>query len=162
MARDCHLVVDRAILEDALGVGFLEVSATNLAGGDVGSNRQHRSVGAVGIVETVDEVGVARTARAGAHGQLTGHLGLGACGKGRGFLVAHVNPVDTAVLRAAGGAHCVHDGVQGVAHHAVDTRDTGLDELCDNLFCQVHNYPLSLAFHGVQRPDGGTLCIPSE
>ena len=62
VARDCHLVVDRAILEDALGVGFLEVSATNLAGGDVGSNRQHRSVGAVGIVETVDEVGVARTA----------------------------------------------------------------------------------------------------
>jgi len=88
-------------------------------------------------------VGIARPARAGAHGQLTGHLGLGACGKGRGFLVAHVNPVDAALLRAAGFAHGVDDGVERIANNAVDPVDPCIDKLSHDLFRYVHAISLN-------------------
>ena len=52
--------------------------------------------------------------------------------------MAHVDPVDAALLRAAGLAHGVNDGVERVADNAVDPVNSRIDKLVHDLFREVH------------------------
>jgi hypothetical protein len=83
------------------------------------------------VKEAVDEVQIPRTATPGADREMAGQVGLGACGKGRDFLVSHVHPFNLPVTTQGIG-----DPVQAVAHHAVDAFDArgeqGVDELIRN------------------------------
>ena len=58
--------------------------------------------------------------------------------------MADVNPVDAALLRAAGLAHGVDDGVERIADNAVDPMDSRVDELGHDLFRDVHAISLKL------------------
>ena len=98
-------------------------------------NRQNGGVRALCIVETVDEMGVTRPARASTYSKFASHLRLSACGECGGFFMPHVNPVDTAVLRAARGTYRIHNRVQGIPHYPVDTLNACFDELSNHLFC---------------------------
>lgn len=83
------------------GWGFLEVAAADLRAGDVGRDGEHGHPGAVAIVETVDEVRVARAAGARANGQRTGQVRLRPGSERGNLLVAHGDPLD--VVAAANG-----------------------------------------------------------
>ena len=96
--RGDELVVDRALLENAVRVGLLEVHRADLHARDVRGDGQDGCSRAVRVVQAVDEVQVARAARACAHGKLAGELSFGRCSERRRFLVAHVDPVDAALL----------------------------------------------------------------
>jgi hypothetical protein len=63
-----ELAVGAALAEQLLGVGLLEVPATDLLARDVGGDGQHGGPAAIGIEEAVDEVQVARPAASGHHG----------------------------------------------------------------------------------------------
>ena len=81
---------------------------------------------------------VAWAARACAHGELACQLSFGRCCERRSLLVAHVDPVDAALLRAAGFAHGVDDGVERIAYNAVDPVYPCIDKLVHDLFRYVH------------------------
>ena len=133
-----ELVVDRALLENAVRVGLLEVHRADLHARDVRGNGQDGCSRAVRVVQAVDEVQVARAARTRTHGKLAGELSFGRCSERRRLLVAHVDPVDATLLRAAGLAHGVNDGVKRVTDNAVDTVDSSVNELSHDLFRDVH------------------------
>ena len=112
-----HFAVARALLEDLLRVGFLEEVGANLAGRNVRCQGQHLGTIAVGIIKALDEVGIARAAGGRTHCQLAGGQRVRLGGKGCGFLIAHVDPLDR------GAAHRVHDRVEGVSHEAINVLD---------------------------------------
>ena len=93
-----ELVVDRAFLENSVRVGLLEVRRADLHARDVRGNGEDGRTRAVRVVQAVDEVQVARAARARAHGELACQLSFGRRCERRRFLVAHVDPVDAALL----------------------------------------------------------------
>ena len=113
-----HLAVARALLEDCLWVGLLEELGADLAGWDVGSQCQHLSAVAVGIVQALDQVGIARAAGCGTYSQLAGGQGICLGSEGCCFLVADVNPLD------GGATNGIHDRVQGVTDEAINALDT--------------------------------------
>ena len=139
-----ELVVDRALLEDAVRVRLLEVGGADLDARDVRGNGQDGRARAVRVVQAVDEVQVARAARARAHGELARELSLGRSRERRRLLVTDVNPVDAALARAAGLAHGVDDRVERIADNAVDPVDSRVDELSHDLFRDVHAISLQL------------------
>lgn len=96
-------------------------------------DRDHRRARTISVVQAVDQVQVARTARAGARDEFTGDLGIGAGCERSGFLVAHVDPVDPTFRRTAGAAHGVDHRVETVADDAVDAADAGVLKLSDEL-----------------------------
>ena len=93
-----ELVVDRALLEDAVRVSLLEVHRADLNARDVRGDGEDRCARSVRVVQAVDEVQVARAARACAHGELARELSFGRRCERRRLLVAHVDPVDAALL----------------------------------------------------------------
>ncbi|MDR6169968.1 hypothetical protein QE359_000997 [Curtobacterium sp. SORGH_AS776] len=122
------LDVDRALAEEVLRVGLLEVAGTDLRRGDVRSDREDRHAGAVRVVEAVDQVQVAGTAAARTHGEVPGQLGLGGGGERGRLLVADVLPPDRAVL-----AQRVGEAVEGVPGETVDPFDVVLTEGGDDV-----------------------------
>ena len=94
---------------------LLKVVRTDFRGGDLRRNRHHRHARALAVEETVDEVQIAWTAAAGADGEVSGDMGVGAGGEGCDLFVAHVHP-----LHAAAPEHGVGEAVQAVADDAVD------------------------------------------
>ena len=118
---DAHeLAVDAALTEQVLGVGLLEVPATDLLAGDVGGDGQHRHPAAVGIEEAVDQVQVAGPAAGGHHRQLSGDGGLASGCKRRRLFVADVFPADRAVA-----AQRVSETVERIPGKAVDAANPG-------------------------------------
>jgi hypothetical protein len=82
----------------------------------------------VSVHDSLDQVGVARSAAPGAHRQAAGELSVGRRREGGALLVVHVHPVDAAFGCAAVAADRVADGVEAVADQPVDASDTGLDQ----------------------------------
>ena len=105
---------------------FLEVAAAELRAGNVGGDGEHGHPGAVAIVETVDEVRVARPATARANGQRAGQMRLRSDGKCGDLFVAHGDPLH--VVAAANG---IGDAVQGGAHDGEDAFDARAGECFD-------------------------------
>jgi hypothetical protein len=83
-------------------------------------------------------VKVARTAGAGAHGELAGQLRLCRSSEGSGLLMAYMDPVDPTLGGTASLTDGVDDRIEGVPYDAVYPVDTGIDELGHELFCDIH------------------------
>jgi hypothetical protein len=96
-------------------MGFLEVSAAELARRNMCGERQHRNATSMTVIQTVDQVQMARSRTAGADAQLAREVRLGAGGKGTHLLVAHLYPCHVVVAE-----NCICEAVQGVAGYAVD------------------------------------------
>jgi hypothetical protein len=111
-----QLDVVAALLEQALGMGRLEIVDADLAAGDMRGDRQHRHATALAVEQPVDQVQIARPAAARAYRELAGQMRLGAGGKRRAFLVPDVNPVDL-----AGAAQRVGEAVQRIADDAIES-----------------------------------------
>jgi hypothetical protein len=109
-----------ALTEQLLGMGLLEVTAADLATGDVGGESQDRNTAAMGIVEAVDQMQIARSTASSAHGELPRQVGFGSRGKGGCLFVAGGNPLDI-----VSGTDGVSDAIEGVSGHSIDPFDPG-------------------------------------
>jgi hypothetical protein len=91
---------------------------------------EHGHVAAVGVVETVDEVQVARTTAAGTDRQLSGKVGFRSGSEGSAFLVPNVDPLDGLQT-----SQRVGKAVQGIPDHAVDTLNGGSRQRLGHEIC---------------------------
>lgn len=138
-----HLLAEHA----AAGIHRLEIDLlrklhAQLGGDHLAGNQHHRRAVAVGLEYTIDEVQPARPARTGAGGELSADQRFGAGGERGHFLMAHVHPLDIAVVDGIG------DVVEGIADDAVTMTDTGS--------LQGFNHDLGNALaHGGTALDGG-------
>lgn len=114
-------------------MGFLEESAADLLAGDVRSDGKDRRPSAVRVVESVDQMEVARATRAGTDSKLPSKLRLGRCGKSGGLLVADMNPVDAAFGRTSRLTDSVHYWIQTVSDDSINPLHAGSLELFDEL-----------------------------
>ena len=97
---------------------LLKIAAADLGRWDLGRDGEHRRAAAMGVVEPVDEVQVARPAAPGTDGELARQMRLSS-GRERGdFLVPDVNPLDLSL--APNG---VGQPVEAITHDAVDALD---------------------------------------
>ena len=135
---------------------LLEVFGADLRARDVACDREHRRAGAVGVVQPVDQVQVTRAAAAGADGQLAGELRLGSGRECRGLLVPDVDPVDAAVLGAAGAPNGVDDRVEAVTDDPVDAVDPRVDELGDELICDCRGHAPHSTPGPIRPPERGS------
>ena len=110
-----EFAIHAAFAKQLLRVRRLKVVRSNLGRRDMCGDGEHRRARALAVEQAVDQVQVAGTAGTGAHGETTGHLGLGAGGEGGDLLVAHVHPVDDTTATDRLG-----DPVQAVTDQAVD------------------------------------------
>ena len=126
--------------EQDVVVDLLEVLAAEIGQRDLPTDRQHRRVRLLGVVQAVQEVDRPRPDGAHADADRAGQLGLSP-GRERGdLLVPHADPAD-AILPPDG----VGDGVERVPDDAPDGRDAVVGEGLDELF-----------------GDGGHRDVPSE
>src|SRR6267378_1330582 len=88
------LAVDTALTEEILRMRFLEVTATDLSGWDVGRYRQHGSAASLRVIKTIDKMKVSGPAGPRAHGEFSRQLSFTRRGEGGHLLVADVNPFD--------------------------------------------------------------------
>src|SRR6516165_3738265 len=127
-----------AFLEEIFRMRLLEIAAANFGGGNLRGDTEHGNTRAVTVKQAVDEVQVARSATAGANGELTREMGFGA-GRERGDLfVPHMDPFDFALT-----AYGVRQAVQAIANDAVDPLDARCSEGFDELICHCssHDFP---------------------
>ena len=92
-----QLTVDAALTEQLLRVRLLEILPADLLRRDMRGDREHRHPAAVGVVQAVNKVQVARSAAARAHRELARQRRLRRGGERRGFLVPDMGPGDIAV-----------------------------------------------------------------
>jgi len=109
----------------------MPISVLGMCAGD----RQHRHAAALAVEQPVDQVKVAGAAAACAHGQLAGHVGLGAGSEGRAFLVPHVNPLDLAVDVALHAPQRIGEAVERITDDAVHALDAGLLQSLGHVGC---------------------------
>ena len=112
-----------AFLEQRLRMRLLEIAGADLGRWDLRGDGEHRHARAVTIEQAVDEMQIARPAAAGADGELTRQMRLGAGRERRDLLVPDMDPLDLALP-----ANRVGQPVQAVADNAIDPLDTGCDE----------------------------------
>ena len=107
------------------------------------SDGQDRHPVSPAVVQTVDEVHVARAAAAGTHGQLAGHGGFGTGREGCRFLVTNRHPLD-----ALEAPQAVVDAVQAVARHAPDALYTRIGQCFHQKVCNslAHEIQYSLIY----------------
>ena len=86
-----------AFSEQCLRVCLLEITGADLGRGDLRGNCEHRHAGPVTIKQPVDQVQIARPAAAGADGELTRQMGLGASRESGNLLVSDMHPFDLAL-----------------------------------------------------------------
>ena len=139
-----QLAVVTALGEQLLGMRLLEEPGPDLAARDVGGKRQHRRAAAVGVIQALDEMRVARAGAPGAHREPPGELRLRPGRKRGRLLVVDMDPLD-----AVGATHHVHDRVEAVAHEPVDPFHAGLLDDLDELLghgarASRHGHPRQL------------------
>jgi hypothetical protein len=83
----------------------------------------------VAIEQAIDEVQVSRPAAPGAHGELTGEMGLGTGREGSDFLVPDVHPLDLPLP-----PNGIGQTIEAVAHDAIDALYTCGGERRGKLF----------------------------
>ncbi|MCY1551493.1 hypothetical protein D9M68_878290 [compost metagenome] len=94
-------------------------------------NGQHRLVIAMAVEQTIDEVKIAGTTASRTNGQFAGDGCFCTRGKGCGFLVTDMHPVDFAKSSEA-----VIQSVEAVARNAPDTLNT---RFCQGLSQKIRN-----------------------
>jgi hypothetical protein len=114
-----------AFLKEILRVCLLEIAATDLGRRNLRRDRKHRHPASVSIEQPVDEMQVARSARARADRQVAGHLRFAGSGKGRDLLMAYMNPFDRTPA-----AQRLGETVQAIAYDPEDSLDASLLYRC--------------------------------
>src|SRR5262249_27452428 len=127
-----ELAVVAALDEQPLRMRLLEERRADLSGRDVRRDREHRHTAPVSVVQSLDQMRVARAAAARADGEPAGEVRLRRRRERAGFLIPDVDPLDA--FRAPDR---IHEGVQAVADDAVHARDAGLTEDVHELLCDV-------------------------
>src|ERR1700730_9671826 len=109
---------------------LLEEVCTDLPCRNLRSQGQDRRAAPMSVEQTLDQVGIAGAATAGAHGQAASELGFGGRGEGPSLFIAHIHPFDSA-------ATCdrVHDRVEASPDAAVDPLDSRQPEHLYELLC---------------------------
>src|SRR4029453_9753974 len=100
-----------------------EISGSDLRAWNLRCDGKDGNTAAVTVVESVDQVQVARTAAAGADRQSSRELRFRAGGKRGGFLMSHVRPPHVRL-----SANRIRDSVERVPCHAIDPLDSPGDE----------------------------------
>jgi hypothetical protein len=131
-----QLNVVTAFLEQVLGMRSLEVIDPDLSARDVGGDRKHRYVVAVGVEQTADEVEVAGATAAGADRQLPSEVSLGASCEGGSLLMANVDPFDRFQAPKSVG-----ESIQRVPDNAIDALHTRLRERFGHVVCCGSAHP---------------------
>ena len=143
-----QLAVVTALREQSLGMRLLEEPRPDLSARNVGSERQHRRTAAMRVVETLDEVRVARAAATGANREPPAELRLRP-GRERGrLLVVDVDPLD-----AIGSTHRVDYGIEAIADEPIDPFDLSLQQDLDEL---IRNRARALWYHGLLAQSSGS------
>jgi len=95
---------------------LLEIIGADLAAWDMCRDCENRHSAAMAIEEPVDKMKVAGTATPGTDGKLAADVRVGACCKGRYFLMADVNPLNGFL-----SPHSVGYPVERIADYSVDS-----------------------------------------
>ena len=94
----------------------MKIRRADLAAGNMRGDSQYRCITAVAIKESVDQVQIPGATTSRAHCQIPAQLRFRAGGEGRNLFVAHGNP-----FNSFGAPNRIHDAIQGVAHHAINS-----------------------------------------
>src|SRR5260221_8381964 len=94
-------------------MSLLEEVCTDLPGRNLRSQRQDRRTAPMSVEQTLDQVGIAWAATAGAHGQAASELGFGGRGEGPGPLIAGTYPFDSLGTSDRMGT-CPQKGARGL------------------------------------------------
>jgi hypothetical protein len=134
-ARD-ELTIVTALLEQVLGMSFLEISSADLGGRDLGRDSKYRHARALAVVQAIYQVHVPGSAAAGADREFSCEMRLGASSESSDLLVSHMYPLDLALA-----ADRISQAVQAVADDAVYSLDAGGSERFRKLisYCLGHN-----------------------
>src|SRR5277367_3468380 len=97
---------------------LLEVAAAQFSTRNLSRDCQHGHAIAMTVVQPIDEMEIARTTTASAHGEFAGEMGLGTCGKGCHLFVTNVQPIDLVALADDFG-----QSVERVANNPIDAFD---------------------------------------
>ncbi len=81
------------------------------------------------VIEPIDEVHITRAATAGTNGDLAGEMCFRARCERPCLLIPHVKPRDFFPL-----PDCIRKPVERIAHYAVDSGDTSLNQSVDKYF----------------------------
>src|ERR1700761_7790319 len=117
-------------------MGCLKIVDPDLAARDVRGDRQDRHAAALAIEQPIDQMQIAGTAAAGAHGKVAGEMSFGPRRESGSLLMAHVDPIDR-----FSSPQRIGNAVEGVADHTVDAFDASLLEGFNQVFgCSLaHN-----------------------
>ncbi|MNU90924.1 hypothetical protein D3C71_808040 [compost metagenome] len=99
LRRGDQFAIVATFTEQLLRMRLLKIAAADFARRNMRRYRQHRNVVAMAVEQTVNQMQVARPARASAHRQFARQLRFSTCGKGRHLFVTGRHPVN--------GAHSV-------------------------------------------------------
>ena len=83
-----------ALRKKMFGTSFLKVSAPDFVAGNLRSDREHRDPAAVAVIETVDQMQVARAAAPRAHRELLREMRFRARRKRGCLFVPHMDPLN--------------------------------------------------------------------
>ena len=118
-----------ALAEKVFRMRFLKIPASDFTTWNLRSDRENGNTAAMTIVETVDQMHVARATTSGAHGELAGQVRFGACGERRGFLVPYADPGNAFTTSKRVG-----DSIQRIPCDAINSLDVRFFEHIDKQF----------------------------
>ncbi len=139
-----QLTVVAAFFEKNFRMSFLEISGADLTAWNMRGDREYRSIAAMSIEESVDQVKVTGATAAAAGREFPAELSLGPRRERGSFFVAHVNPLNFAIY-----SQSIRHRIQTIAHDAVKSFDTRFNKSADQLICHsmCHgSYPPSRSF----------------
>jgi len=126
-----HLAKVAAFSEELIGVGFLEIAATNFRRWDLGGDGENWNTRAMAIEQAIDQMKVARPAAPGANCKFACEMGLSASREGRCLFMPGVDPFDVLANPQRLG-----QSVQAVAYDAIDaTHARSVEDICDEVCC---------------------------
>src|SRR5882724_10782454 len=130
-------------------MGLLEITGTDFAAWNLCCNRENWQTATMTVEEPVDEVKIAGAAAPGTDCKLSSYVRVSAGGKGRYFLVAHMDPLNSFLA-----PDCVSDPVQRITDDPIDSLDPGFDERLSQAFCYCGHDWFPFIFFA-------TVCWPS-
>jgi hypothetical protein len=125
-----QFTVMTTFLEKNFGMSFLEVTSTDLTAQDMRRNREYRSIAAMSIEESIDEVKTAGAAAAAADREFPAELSLGTRSKRRSFFVTDMDPFEVSIY-----SQSIRHRIQAVTNDAINSFDTNSNKSADQLIC---------------------------
>src|SRR5262245_59971247 len=133
-----ELRVNAALAKNTFGVGLLKITASNFRAGNLSGYRQDRNPAAVGVVESIDQVCVSRSAAPGTNRQLFRQMCFRSGSKGSALLMPDVDPTQQPT-----SSNGVRDAVERIAGNPIDSLHAGMNQSLHQQFRNIlaHNLP---------------------